>query len=105
MLSPMDRAAERLLIVIPAYNEAGRVGAVVCDVRRTLPGTDVLVIDDGSSDGTGPEAMAAGAIVVTMPVNSGYGAALQTGYKYAVRNDYDVVGQIDADGQHRAEDL
>lgn len=90
------------LIVIPAYNESGRVGAVVRDVLDTLPGVDVLVIDDGSADDTADEAEAAGALVVRLPLNSGYGAALQTGYKYAIRNGYGVVGQIDADGQHQA---
>jgi glycosyltransferase involved in cell wall biosynthesis len=96
---------ERVLIVMPAYNEAGRIGPVVRDVRATLPSADTLVIDDGSADATADEAYAAGAMVLSLPVNSGYGTALQTGYKYAVRNGYDVVGQIDADGQHRAEYL
>lgn len=93
------------LIIIPAYNESGRVGEVIADVRRTLPGAVVLVVDDGSSDSTSHEARAAGAIVATLPVNLGYGAALQTGYKYAVRHGYDTIGQIDADGQHRASHL
>jgi glycosyltransferase involved in cell wall biosynthesis len=96
---------ETLLIVIPAFNEAGRVGAVIGDVRRTLPEADVLVIDDGSEDATSAEAANAGALVVTLPANCGYGTALQTGYKYAVRHGYTLVGQIDADGQHRAEFL
>ena len=94
-----------LLILIPAYNEAGRVGAVVADVHRALPQADVLVIDDGSEDATAAEAIAAGALVLTLPTNGGYGTALQTGYKYAVRHGYARVGQIDADGQHRAEYL
>jgi glycosyltransferase involved in cell wall biosynthesis len=98
-------ANDRILIVIPAYNEAGRVGAVVEDVRRTLPAADVVVVDDGSSDGTASEAAHAGAITLSLPVNSGYGAALQTGYKYGVRHRYEIVGQIDGDGQHRAEYL
>ena len=97
--------AERVLIVIPAYNEAARVAAVVRDVRGVLPSADVLVVDDGSADHTGREAIRAGASVVTMPVNSGYGAALQTGYKYAVRHGYRIIGQLDADGQHEAKYL
>ncbi len=97
--------AEKLLIVIPAYNEAGRVGAVVRDVHGTLPRADVLVVDDGSRDATAQEAAAAGAIALSLPVNGGYGTALQTGYKYAVRHGYTLVGQIDADGQHQAEYL
>jgi glycosyltransferase involved in cell wall biosynthesis len=91
------------LIVIPAFNEAKRVGDVVRDVRHHLPGADVVVVDDGSADTTSFEAQGAGATVLTLPVNLGYGGALQTGYKYAVREGYDVIGQIDADGQHRAE--
>jgi hypothetical protein len=101
----LPASPERLLIVIPAYNEAGRVGAVVADVRRTLPQADVLVIDDGSEDETSAEAARAGAIALSLPTNGGYGTALQTGYKYAVRQGYTLVGQIDADGQHRAEYL
>jgi glycosyltransferase involved in cell wall biosynthesis len=93
----------RMLVVIPAYNEAGRVGRVVADLRAALPAADVLVVNDGSADATAAEAAEAGAHVITLPVNLGYGAALQTGYKYAVRHHYDVVGQIDADGQHRPE--
>jgi glycosyltransferase involved in cell wall biosynthesis len=96
---------EKLLIIIPAFNEGGRVGTVVTDVRRVLPATDVLVVDDGSSDSTAAEAALAGARVLTLPVNSGYGAALQSGYKWAVRHDYTLLGQMDADGQHSAEFL
>lgn len=96
---------ERVLIVIPAYNEQGKVGAVVHDVRENLPQADVLVVDDGSADATAAEARAAGARVVSLPLNLGYGAALQTGYKSAVRDGYPIVGQIDADGQHSAAHL
>lgn len=95
----------RTLIVVPAFNEAGRVGDVVADIRRTLPGAAVVVVDDGSSDSTASEARAAGAKVLSLPVNLGYGAALQTGYKYAVRHGFERLGQIDADGQHCAEHL
>jgi hypothetical protein len=91
------------LVVIPAYNEAANIAAVVADVRRSLPDFDVLVIDDGSADETAAVAREAGARVLPLPVNSGYGVALQTGYKYAVRHGYSTVAQMDADGQHRAE--
>jgi glycosyltransferase involved in cell wall biosynthesis len=96
---------EDLLIIIPAYNEQGRVGHVIGDVKSALPGADVLVVDDGSTDGTAADAMQAGATVLSLPVNSGYGVALQTGYKFGVRAGYAIIGQIDADGQHRAEYL
>ena len=91
--------------MIPAYNESGRVGDVVADVKASLPGADVAVVDDGSEDDTAAEARAAGAVTLSLPVNLGYGAALQTGYKYGVRGGYTVLGQIDGDGQHRAEYL
>ena len=96
-------AQERMLVVIPAFNEQGRVGAVIADVRHWLPRAHVLVVDDGSADATGQEALDAGAKLLRLPVNLGYGAALQTGYKYAVRHGYELIGQIDADGQHKAE--
>lgn len=96
---------QKILMIIPAYNEHGRVGAVVRDVKKTLPGVEVLVIDDASVDDTAEEALNAGAITLSLPMNSGYGAALQTGYKYATRNGYRIIGQIDGDGQHRAEYL
>lgn len=94
-----------LLIIIPAYNEQGRVGQVIADVKDAVPNADVLVINDGSKDGTAAEAGLAGAAVLSLPVNSGYGVALQTGYKFGVRAGYETIGQIDADGQHRAEYL
>jgi hypothetical protein len=102
---PAHVGGSKMLVLIPAYNEGGRVGAVIQDVTRRLPEADVLVIDDGSEDGTGVEAAGAGAMVLSLPANAGYGTALQTGYKYAVRHGYDLVGQIDADGQHQAEFL
>ena len=89
-----------MLVVIPAFNEAGRVGDVVRRTRAELPEVDILVVDDGSRDATAREALEAGARTISLPVNLGYGAALQTGYKYAVRRGYQVIGQIDADGQH-----
>jgi glycosyltransferase involved in cell wall biosynthesis len=91
-----------LLVVIPAYNEAGNIAAVMAEVRDSLPRFDVLVVDDGSQDETADVARQAGAAVLRLPVNSGYGVALQTGYKYAVRHSYRTVAQMDADGQHRA---
>lgn len=90
------------LVIIPAFNEQGRVGDVVRDVRRTLPSADVLVIDDASADATAAEAAQAGAITRSLPMNLGYGAALQTGYKFATRGGYSTIAQIDADGQHEA---
>jgi len=90
----------RGLIIIPAYNEAEAIGAVIKQCRERAANFDVLVIDDGSADGTADIASRCGATVLRHPFNLNYGAALQTGYRYAVHNGYDVAVQLDADGQH-----
>jgi glycosyltransferase involved in cell wall biosynthesis len=90
----------RTLVFIPAWNEADSVAAVIADVRQRLPEADVLVVDDGSSDETTKVAAGAGAIVASLPFNQGLGAALQTGYLYALREGYDFCAHLDADGQH-----
>jgi len=90
----------KVLVVIPAYKEEARIGGVIAGVRQNVPQADVLVIDDGSPDSTADVARRAGAFVAALPFNQGYGVALQTGYKYAQRRGYDIVVQIDGDGQH-----
>jgi glycosyltransferase involved in cell wall biosynthesis len=90
----------KTLVFIPAWNEAESVGAVIADVRERLPDADLLVIDDGSSDATAARAREAGATVASLPFNQGLGAALQTGYLYALREGYDFCAHLDADGQH-----
>jgi len=90
----------RTLVFIPAWNEADSVAAVIADVRERLPDADVLVVDDGSNDETGARAAEAGATVASLPFNQGLGAALQTGYLYALREGYDFCAHLDADGQH-----
>ena len=92
--------ASPTLILIPAYNEEGRLGGVIRGIRATGLPLDVLVVDDGSRDGTVKEARARGARVIQHPFNLGYGAALQTGYKYALERNATLVVQMDADGQH-----
>ena len=89
-----------ILVLIPAFNEAGRVEEVVKGVSQSLPGSKILVVDDGSGDGTARASKKAGACVVSHPFNLGVGTALQTGYKYAVQNGYQYVIQLDGDGQH-----
>jgi glycosyltransferase involved in cell wall biosynthesis len=90
----------RTLVFIPAWNEADSVAAVIGGVRERLPAADVLVVDDGSSDGTAARAAEAGATVASLPFNQGLGAALQTGYLYALREGYEFCAHLDADGQH-----
>ena len=89
--------AGRVLALIPAWNEAARIGPIVNGARTHLP---VLVVDDGSTDGTGDVAQAAGAIVIRHAQNRGTGAALKTGFSWALENGYDGVLTLDADGQH-----
>ncbi len=95
----------RTLVFIPAWNEEGSVAAVIADLRRALPGADVLVVDDGSTDATAARAREAGALVASLPFNQGLGAALQTGYLYALREGYDCCAHLDADGQHPAAEV
>jgi glycosyltransferase involved in cell wall biosynthesis len=85
---------------MPAYNEQDAIAASIAEVRETNPGVDILVVDDGSADATAAVARAAGVPVCELPFNLGVGGAMRAGYRYAVRHDYDVVVQIDADGQH-----
>jgi len=89
-------------IIIPSYNEEKNIISVIDNIRR-YSDVDIVVIDDGSQDGTSLAARDAGAFVIRHPFNMGYGVALQTGYKYAVEKNYGVLLQMDGDGQHSAE--
>jgi glycosyltransferase involved in cell wall biosynthesis len=90
--------SERVLLLIPAFNAAKSVGDVVRASKELVP--DVIVVNDGSRDDTAAVARAAGAEVVDHPQNRGKGAALKTGFAYALQHGYDVVITLDADGQH-----
>jgi radical SAM superfamily enzyme YgiQ (UPF0313 family) len=93
-------ATEKILVVLPAYNEAANLPVVVEELKKAGGGWDLVVIDDGSTDDTCETARGLGLPVLQHPRNLGYGAALKTGYRYALEHDYDVVVQCDADGQH-----
>jgi glycosyltransferase involved in cell wall biosynthesis len=94
-------AAESVTIVVPAFNERGSIGGVVAALRAAAPWHEVIVIDDGSTDGTGEAAQDAGARVVRHPYNKGNGAAVKSGIRAATS---DWIAIVDADGQHRTED-
>jgi len=94
------RTDNKILIIVPAYNEARAVGNVIDKIQRCLPHADVLVVNDGSSDSTSATSQQAGAMVLDLPYNMGIGAAMQTGYKFAHRMGYDIAVQCDGDGQH-----
>jgi glycosyltransferase involved in cell wall biosynthesis len=95
----------RTLVFIPAWNEEEAIGGVIADVREHIPAADLLVVDDGSTDATVARAREAGVIVATLPFNQGLGAALQTGYLYALREGYDCCAHLDSDGQHPASEV
>jgi polyprenyl-phospho-N-acetylgalactosaminyl synthase len=100
MQSP-DR--QNVWVVVPAFNEAKVIGCTVRQLRTICP--NVVVIDDGSGDATGEEALATGAYVARHVFNLGQGAALQTGIEYALLRGASYVATFDADGQHAVADL
>jgi hypothetical protein len=90
----------RVLVIIPAHNEEDSLPGTLAEVRSKAPGVDILIVDDGSRDGTSRIAREHGIQVVRHPVNLGVGGALQTGFRFAVEHGYDIGVQLDADGQH-----
>ncbi len=101
---PEPSADTRVLVAIPAYREEKNIGAVVESVRRLFP-YDILVVNDGSPDGTSAAAKKAGAIVLDLPCNLGIGGAVQTSFLYALGHGYDAVVRLDGDGQHEPGDI
>ena len=95
----------RIVAVVPAFDEEAAIGPVVAELRAFDPAIDVVVVDDGSGDGTAAAAASAGAVVVRLPFNLGIGAAVQTGFRYALEQDYDVAVRLDGDGQHDPTEL
>ncbi|MCD6520070.1 MAG: glycosyltransferase family 2 protein [Anaerolineae bacterium] len=92
--------AERVIVIMPAHNEAENLPSVLAELRRWAPGLPVVVVDDASTDGTARVATQEGAEVVRLPCNLGYGGAVQTGFKYALEQGYEYAVMMDADGQH-----
>jgi glycosyltransferase involved in cell wall biosynthesis len=94
----------RCLAIVPAFQERDAIAQVIADIRAQAP-VEIVVIDDGSGDGTAAEAVHAGARVITLPFNLGIGSAVQTGYMAAQEGNFDVAIQVDGDGQHPASEI
>lgn len=103
-MSAHPSRTEATWFVIPLFNEGPVIGEVVRDVRVTFP--NVVCVDDGSTDDSVTQARAAGAVVIEHPVNLGQGAALQTGFEFALQHEQmRWVVTFDADGQHQIADV
>jgi hypothetical protein len=102
-----DRFKGKIAILIPAYNEAENIGVVLDQIPAEVCGirTEILVVDDGSRDGTGDVAAKHGALVARHVTNRGGGAALRTGYRLMVESGAEIVVTLDADGQHRPDEM
>jgi hypothetical protein len=94
-----------VLVIIPALDEEQSLPGIIEGIRRVAPWVDLLVVDDGSRDATAELSRARGVPVLRHAVNLGVGAALQTGFRYAVERGYAIGVQLDADGQHDPADL
>lgn len=92
----------RICIIVPAFNEEQSIAAVLRHIRSIDRSLAIVVINDGSRDGTSRVARSAGVSVIDLPFNLGIGGAVQTGLKYARSHGYNVAVQVDADGQHDA---
>lgn len=97
--------APRRLAIVPAFNEEGNIGRVVDELKAFDPALDVVVVSDGSLDRTAEVAAAHGAHVLRLPFNLGIGGAVQTGFRYAAENGYDLAVRCDGDGQHDPAEL
>ena len=95
----------RVVAIVPAWNEAGAIGQVVDGIRAFDPGIDVVVVDDASTDDTAAVAMKRGATVLRLPFNVGIGGAVQTGFRFALAERYDIAVRLDGDGQHDASEI
>lgn len=90
----------KILVIIPAYNEEASILQVIQKLKKDCPRADYVVINDCSSDDTLLKLEDADASYINLPLNLGIGGGVQTGYKYALKNNYDIAIQIDGDGQH-----
>jgi glycosyltransferase involved in cell wall biosynthesis len=102
---PAGLAELRRVAIVPALNEQETIVRVIDELRAFDPGLDVVVVDDGSSDRTADVAAARGARVLRLPFNLGIGGAVQTGFRFAFENGYDIAVRVDGDGQHDPAEL
>src|SRR5262245_1565898 len=98
-------AEPRRIAVVPAFNEEDCVGRVIDEIRAYDAGLEIVVVDDGSADRTMEVARARGAHVLRLPFNLGIGGAVQTGFRYAYEEGYEIAVRLDGDGQHDATQL
>jgi glycosyltransferase involved in cell wall biosynthesis len=98
-------AAVRRVAIVPAYNEERNIVRVLAELRALDPGLEVVVVSDGSTDRTADVAEEAGAHVVRLPFNLGIGGAVQTGFRFAWEQGYELAVRLDGDGQHDASQL
>jgi glycosyltransferase involved in cell wall biosynthesis len=98
-------AALKRVAILPAYNEERNVGRVIDELQALDPGLDVVVVSDGSTDGTVDVAISRGVYVVALPYNLGIGGAVQTGFRYAWEEGYELAVRLDGDGQHDPAEL
>jgi glycosyltransferase involved in cell wall biosynthesis len=96
---------QRLIAIVPAWNESGAIGKVVDEIKGFDSAIDVVVIDDCSTDDTAEVAGSHGATVLRLPFNVGIGGAVQTGFRYALEEGYEVAVRLDGDGQHAASEI
>jgi hypothetical protein len=95
----------RVLIVVPAYNEGESLGELLREIKTCVPGGEVVVVNDGSRDNTGPVAQKNRATLLDLPINLGIGGAVQSGFQYGWRRGCEVCIQVDGDGQHNPADI
>jgi len=95
----------KILVIVPAYNEEACIKGVIEDIRENFPQGDILVVNDGSTDGTLELVKGLGENLIDLPYNLGIGGAMQTGFLYALEEGYDAALQFDGDGQHHADQI
>jgi glycosyltransferase involved in cell wall biosynthesis len=102
---PVDARQVSVLAVVPAFNECANLPRVVADLSRVLPRKDIVIVDDGSTDGTAEMLPQLGVKYLTLSQRLGVGGAVRAGIRYARRRGYDYVVRVDGDAQHRACDI